>query len=65
MNFKLVHFTERILEEYLNLIHKGKVKMPEARVGSNSSKRLFNDRSGINFMQTEETLRNKLRFIFD
>lgn len=30
MNFKLVHLTEKVLEEYLNLIHKGKVKMPEA-----------------------------------
>jgi hypothetical protein len=68
LNFKLVHFTEKVLEDYLNLIHKGKVKMPEAnqiKVSSNASRRLFNDQRGVNFMQTEETLRNKLRYIFD
>ena len=68
MNFKLVHFTEKVLEDYLNLIHKGKVKMPEAnliKVSSNASRSLFNDQRGVNFMQTEETLRNKLRYIFD
>jgi len=59
-----VHFTEKVLEDYLNLIHKGKVKMPEISSLPKGSKKIFNDR-GTNFMVTEETLRNKLRFIFE
>jgi hypothetical protein len=67
LNLKLVHFTEKVLEDYLNLIHKGRVKMPDVNnlpKGGASSKRLFNERA-TNFMVTEETLRNKLRFIFE
>ncbi len=67
MNFKLVHFSERLLEDYLNLINKGKVRMPETSQLKNAgvtSKRLFSERS-LNFLQTEESVRNKLRFIFD
>lgn len=66
LNFKLVHFTEKVLEDYLNLIHKGKVKMPDTTnlAKGAGSKRMFNERA-VNFMMTEETLRNKLRFIFE
>jgi hypothetical protein len=69
LNFKLFHFTEKVLEDYLNLIHKGKVKMPDisslSKGAGPGSKRMFNDRGASNFMMTEETLRNKLRFIFE
>lgn len=66
LNFKLVHFTEKVLEDYLNLIHKNKVKMPDTAnlVKGAGSKRMFNERAG-NFLVTEEILRKKLRFIFE
>ncbi len=63
LNFKLIHFTEKVLEDYLTLIHKGRVKMPDISL-IKGSKRLANEPS-LNFMQTEETLRNKLRYIFE
>lgn len=48
MNLKLVHFSERLLDDYFNLIQKGKVRMPELR---NSSKR---GARTANFLQTED-----------
>jgi hypothetical protein len=36
INLKLVHLTERLLNDYLNLVMKGQVRMPELGIGSKS-----------------------------
>ena len=67
INLKVLHFSERLLNDYYNLVQRGKVKMPEVSSGRYGSKRLNMDRSGANFMMTEEesSQKNELRALFE
>lgn len=64
MNMKLVHFSERFLNDYYNLSQKGIVRLPDSQANA-SSKRGFGGLSGsirtANFMQTEDSQKNRLR----
>ncbi len=59
INFKLVHFSDKLLNEYYTLIQNGKVRMPD--YGKNGSKR----NATMSFLQTEDSQKNELRALFE